>query len=89
MSIEKRVMENGLTVYGKRKLVTRTISIRRDQGGDRLKAMLFTKNPLPTNGKITLHNSSPVLLVNYPIGVYHLAVNAAYVVFAGFGSQQG
>ena len=25
MSIEKRVMENGLTVYGKRKLVTRTI----------------------------------------------------------------
>ena len=25
MSIEKRVMENGLTVYGKHKLVTRTI----------------------------------------------------------------
>ena len=89
MSIEKRVMENGLTVYGKRILVTRTISIRRDREGDRLKAMLFTKNPLPTNGIITLHNSSPVLLVNYPIGVYHLAVNAAYVVFAGFGSQQG
>ena len=31
MSVEKNVMENGLTVYGKRKVVTRTISIRRDQ----------------------------------------------------------
>ena len=33
MSIEKRVMENGLTVCGKCKLVTRTISTRRDRGG--------------------------------------------------------
>lgn len=63
--------------------------LQRDQGEDRLKAMLFTKNPLPTNGKITLHSILPVLLVNYPIGVYHFAINAAYVVFAGFGSQQG
>lgn len=31
MSVEKNVTENGLTVYGKRKVVTRTISIRRDQ----------------------------------------------------------
>ena len=31
MSVEKNVMENGLTVYGKRKVVTRNISIRRDQ----------------------------------------------------------
>ena len=31
MSVEKNVMENGLTVYEKRKVVTRTISIRRDQ----------------------------------------------------------
>ena len=31
MSVKKNVMENGLTVYGKRKVVTRTISIRRDQ----------------------------------------------------------
>ena len=82
-------MENWLTVCGKYKLVTRTISIRRDQGGGHLKAMLFTKNPLPTNGKLTLHNPSPVPLVNYPIGVYHLAINVAYVIFAGFGSQQG
>ena len=33
MSIEKRVMENGLTVYGKRKLVTRTIFHKKRQRG--------------------------------------------------------
>ena len=34
MSIEKRVMENGLTVYGKRKLVTRTIFHKKRPRGE-------------------------------------------------------